>query len=144
MNNNVLEFINNFMDHAGIDEEPLKEVIGDKFSYQFAAMLQNVFKTGRILWAAPFGYFVYADSENNVYDIDGIYKGESSWFIPTSYIDHKVLTNNFIYFKDQIYVDKSEILSWIKKYFNDYNLDFDYQIEEILEISDMSGFNEGW
>lgn len=83
---NLLRFIAEIITHNGCANEKTEDIhslFAAGYCYYFALMLQDAFPGGTICWAAPFGHIVY-QYENINYDVDGVYSGEATSFIPIS------------------------------------------------------------
>ena len=139
----VLEFINKF---AGYDKEPEYnwEVIRKKFRagycYYFAHMLDLAFKgRGSVCLAAPFGHFVWIDSDKKIYDIEGEYKGEAYYFIPETFI--KLLNDMnmihcpldmFLHNGSMDFMSEKDCIDLMKLYCNFYKIEYDHKVEKYL------------
>lgn len=90
-NSQVLEFINKFITKQ--KDIKSREVIYNQFRngycYYFAIILKNAFNRGEICIAYPFGHIVWID-DGIPYDIGGVYDGESTEFIPISYLGNLI------------------------------------------------------
>lgn len=87
VNKQVLRFIKNFTTHAAATEkeyEIIRQTFRTGYCWHFAHLLKTTFGRGEVCWAAPFGHFIWLDNETP-YDIEGVYYGESLYFIPESY-----------------------------------------------------------
>lgn len=88
--NEVLQFIDNFVRHATSsydDMEVLRRTFRSGYCYHFACMLKCTFMRGEVCWAAPFGHIVWEDEDGEVYDVEGVYRGEAQYIIPIRYIE---------------------------------------------------------
>lgn len=88
-NNDILWFIANFLYYQPKDYNVSSEIIHNQFRagycLHFAMMLKNLFKSGEICWAAPYGHIVYMH-DGIPYDIEGINTSDCDYYIPISYI----------------------------------------------------------
>ena len=115
-------FINNFMYMAGCDSEHIQKAIQKKFTegycYYFATMLKKAFGRGEICWVAPDYHIVWLDTDNRVYDIDGLYslkEHKTMYLIPEKYLgsfihDFEHKTNSIIT------TPRADILNVVKQY----------------------------
>lgn len=63
---------------------PLCSIVENEYWRKENGEWQGWFGRGEVCWAAPFGHFIWLDNETP-YDIEGVYYGESLYFIPESY-----------------------------------------------------------
>lgn len=91
----VLQFIADFI-YRGRDvqnainrSENIIDLFSNGYCYYFAHMLQTAFQKGEVCWAAPFGHIIW--QYNNIeYDIEGVYAGEATMFIPELFIGNTI------------------------------------------------------
>ena len=99
-NDTVLEFIQRLVTHPckiridatsdTIMMDAIEVLFRQGYCWHFAHMLKTTFGCGEVCWAAPFGHFVYM--YNGIpYDVEGVYQGEATYFIPESYIPEELL-----------------------------------------------------
>jgi len=89
-NEQVLQFIYNFAWHKASTEtehEQIRCLFMDGYCYYFATMLKTAFKRGEICWCAPYGHFVWLDTNGVPYDIEGVSTAEAKYYIPETYIE---------------------------------------------------------
>lgn len=119
----VLYFIADFLYCGSTEEEALvrvqilHETFRRGYCYYFAHMLKNAFQQhGEVCWAVSFGHFVW--QYNGVqYDIEGVYCGEASVFIPESYMGETI--NDFTHIRNNAHnTTGKEISSIIEKWEN--------------------------
>lgn len=82
----ILHFIADIVTHNGCSDDKTEDIhslFAAGYCYYFALILQDAFPGGTICWAAPFGHIVY-QYHGLQYDIDGVYSGEATAFIPIS------------------------------------------------------------
>lgn len=123
VNKQVLRFIKNFNTYM-VDTEKEYEVIRRIFRtgycWHFAHLLKTTFGRGEVCWAAPFGHFIWLDNEIP-YDIEGVYYGESLYFIPESYLGDTL--RDFLHIPDIAHnTTAEEIMGIIHRYEKDNNL----------------------
>lgn len=85
----VIKFIDKLLYHNGKDYYDVESIIHlfkEGYCYYFAHMLQTAFHRGTVCWAAPNGHFIWCDTDNTPYDIEGLYFGEAKEFIPEQYL----------------------------------------------------------
>ena len=87
----VLEFISQFYNKFTGDEDSLRMQFRAGYCWHFAHMLKATFDRGEVCWAAPFGHFVWCDTDGTPYDVEGLYCGEASCFVPESYMGNALL-----------------------------------------------------
>ena len=87
-NMEVIAFIDKFLGHQrDVDKaEVLRLQFAAGYCWYFAHMLQLAFNRGGVFWAAPFGHFVWVDTDGVAYDIQGVYVGEAEAYIPESFL----------------------------------------------------------
>ena len=94
----ILLFIRQFRTFSSMCEEDTQceatmwYVFRNGYCWHFAHMLKDTFGCGEVCWAAPFGHFVWLYN-SDVYDIEGEYRGEASYFIPESYIPNELFAD---------------------------------------------------
>lgn len=131
----VLTFIKIFVTHKATTEkeyEIIRSTFRAGYCWHFAHMLKTTFNRGEVCWAAPFGHFVWVD--NNIpYDIEGVYVGESFYFIPESYLGDAI--TDFTQVLDISHnTTKEEIMNIIYRYESDNNLPHqNIKIEKFLK-----------
>lgn len=117
-NKNVLTFIANFLGCHGTDAsnvEHLRATFHAGYCYYFAVILKTAFQRGEVCWVAPFGHMVWQDTDGMVYDIEGVYSGESEHFIPYQMIGDGIW--DFMHVPGLEYnMSQEELDSIIKKY----------------------------
>lgn len=89
----VLEFITDFACHAAKSEaqyEVLRSTFRAGYCWYFAHMLKLAFGRGEVCWAAPFGHFVWVDTNGVPYDVEGVNFGEQEYHIPERYLGKHV------------------------------------------------------
>lgn len=83
----ILDFIADFVYHD--DPASTINLFSNGYCYHFAQILQATFQTGEICWVAPYSHIVWVN--NNIpYDINGVYNGESTKFIPIAFLGHAI------------------------------------------------------
>lgn len=118
----VENFINKFMLNIAKTAEEL-EILRRQFRsgycWYFAHMLKDAFNRGTVVLAAPFGHICWQDENKMVYDIEGEYTGEASYFIPEEFAE-KVFPGSMLDFKhikdDYLPLSKSQCISLMKIY----------------------------
>lgn len=83
----ILEYIDKFVNNS--DPTNTIHLFTNGYCYAFAQILQATFGGGEICWVAPYSHFVWV-YDNIPYDINGIYQGESTMFIPESYLGESI------------------------------------------------------
>ena len=140
-------FINDFMggQHGNpAYQEYLRNKFHNGYCYYFATILKTAFNRGIICWTAPFGHFVWVDSNNinnlekaNAYDIEGKYNlkdHDTFYLIPETYIKNFIC--NFLHTQsaDKLpSATKNDLIKAIKNYCNDTNQVYDTTIKDWLE-----------
>ena len=84
VNEKIIEFIGNFYksnDKSHEECEVIRKQFRNGYCYHFAVILRDLFPGGEMCIAAPFGHIVYV-YENIPYDVEGVYDGEATDFIP--------------------------------------------------------------
>lgn len=123
-NRDVLEFIFNFAYCNGINEEAyehIRSAFRAGYCYYFANMLKLAFNRGECCLAAPFGHIIWVDEDDTPYDIEGVYTGEATFFIPISYLGVNI--EDFMHVPDKNhYNTKEECMDMIYKYCKDKDL----------------------
>ena len=85
--NQILKFISEFVYHD--DPESTLNLFSNGYCYHFAQILKTTFDAGEICWVAPYSHIVWI-YEDIPYDIHGVYSGESTKFIPISFLGHAI------------------------------------------------------
>lgn len=122
-NDTILKFISDFVFHS--DSKSTINLFSQGYCYHFAQILNVMFDGGEICWVAPYSHIIWL-KDNIPYDINGVYNGESTKFIPISFLGHcledfkhtpdiyhitsKTDIDNIIYLYDQS--QKESIPSW--------------------------------
>lgn len=83
----ILEYIEDFVNNS--DSTNTIHLFTNGYCYAFAQILQATFGNGEICWVAPYSHIVWV-YDNIPYDINGIYQGESTMFIPESYLGESI------------------------------------------------------
>ena len=78
----IIKFIADFV---YFDDQDVHNRFKNGYCYYFAKMLQTAFPGGYIAWAVPFGHLVYMYNQVP-YDIEGVYPGEATEFIPEEFL----------------------------------------------------------
>ena len=81
-NPKIIKFIADFV---YFDDQDVHNRFKNGYCYYFAKMLQTAFPGGYIAWAVPFGHLVYMYNQIP-YDIEGVYPGEATEFIPEEFL----------------------------------------------------------
>lgn len=96
-NEQVLGFIYDFRMHSvGVFGKPeeIEEIIRNQFRngycYYFAHMLKLAFGRGEVCIAAPIGHFVWMDTNQVPYDIEGVNESDCDCYIPESFLGSMV------------------------------------------------------
>lgn len=88
----VAGFIADFLLHERPENsECVRALFRAGYCYYFAHMLRTAFGRGTVCWAAPFGHFVWLDDDGTPYDVEGLYFGEATDFVPERYLGDAVL-----------------------------------------------------
>lgn len=120
----VLQFIMDLLCHAAANEkqyEVIRSTFRAGYCYHFALMLKHTFKRGEVCWAAPFGHFVWVDTNGVPYDVEGINFGEQIYNIPESYLGDMI--NDFTHIPGNMHnTTEDEIIAVIRKYEDDNDL----------------------
>lgn len=88
----IITFIADFLLHGGPENsECIRSLFRAGYCYYFAHMLKTAFLRGEVCWAAPFGHIVWVDTDGTPYDIEGLYFGEATDFVPEAYLENAVL-----------------------------------------------------
>ena len=88
----VARFIADFLLHERPENsECIRALFRSGYCYYFAHMLKTAFGRGSVCWAAPFGLVVRPDDDGTPYDIEGLYFGDASDFVPERYLGDAVL-----------------------------------------------------
>lgn len=88
----VAGFIANFLLHERPENtECVRALFRSGYCYYFAHMLRTAFNRGTVCWAAPFGHIVWLDDDETPYDVEGLYFGEATDFVPERYLGDAVL-----------------------------------------------------
>lgn len=88
----VAGFIANFLLHERPENtECVRALFQSGYCYYFAHMLRTAFNRGTVCWAAPFGHVVWLDDDGTPYDVEGLYFGEATDFVPEDYLGDAVL-----------------------------------------------------
>lgn len=135
--NNVEKFIDEFMggQHgSNRTQEILRSKFINGYCYYFAHMLKIAFNRGTVCWAAPFGHFVWLDTNDKAYDIEGLYDlegNEGFYLIPEKYL--KKYIHDFLHTeesKNHKSASKKDLIKIVQKYCHDYNIEYDSSIED--------------
>lgn len=78
----IIKFIADFV---YFDDQDVHNRFKNGYCYYFTKMLQTAFPGGYIAWAVPFGHLVYMYNQVP-YDIEGVYPGEATEFIPEIFL----------------------------------------------------------
>lgn len=90
-NETVIRFITDILLFNGAEgSESIRRFFRSGYCYYFAHMLKTAFNRGQVCWTAPYGHFVWIDTDNNPYDIEGLYFGEAAHFIPEEYMGRTI------------------------------------------------------
>lgn len=102
------------------------------YCWHFAHMLKDTFARGEVCWAAPFGHFVFVDTDGNPYDCEGIYEGEAFYFIPEPYMPIIAL-RDFKHVPDVTAdINADIIISIIQTYCQATNQAYDPRLEKYI------------
>lgn len=82
----VTEFIHNFINYANCDYEKIYYQFRCGYCWHFAHILKAVFGRGDVCWAYPLGHMIWVDTNGNPYDIEGLFYGESDYFISEEFL----------------------------------------------------------
>lgn len=82
----IIKFIANFV---YFDDQDVHNRFKNGYCYYFAKMLSTAFPGGYIAWAVPFGHLVYMYNQVP-YDIEGVYPGEATEFIPEIFLGEAI------------------------------------------------------
>lgn len=86
-NNMVLKFIADFVFHD--NPSSTINLFSNGYCYHFAQILKATFGNGEICWVAPYSHIIWL--QNDIpYDINGVYNGESTKFIPIEFLGHAI------------------------------------------------------
>ena len=135
--NDVEKFIDEFMgEEYGNDQ--IQDILRVKFMtgycYYFAHMLKIAFHRGTVCWTAPFGHFVWLDTDNKAYDIEGLYDikaNECFYLIPEKYI--KKYIHDFLHTEESKKYKsarKKDLINIVQKYCHDCNIKYESSIED--------------
>lgn len=84
---NVLTFIADFVFHS--NSKSTINLFSQGYCYHFATILKSIYKKGEVCWVAPYSHLIWL--YNDVpYDINGVYNGESTKFIPIEFLGHAI------------------------------------------------------
>lgn len=128
----VIKFIEKFIkctnnEHA---DEIFKIQFTSGYCYYFATILKAAFKRGEVCWCAPYGHFVWLDTDDTPYDIYGISIDEAEYYIPVRYLGDCL--DDFLHAGKVHNTSKVEIRNIIDKYLHDKN-----KINDILYKVDL-------
>lgn len=70
--------------------ESIRTLFRAGYCYYFAHILRLAFDRGQVCWTAPYGHFVWVDDNGNPYDVEGLYVGEATHFVPEGYLGDAV------------------------------------------------------
>ena len=132
------KFINNFMDSGYASEDDmmkLREKFRNGYCYYFATILKTAFNRGEICWTAPFGHFVWVDTDGKAYDIEGSYdmrNTETFYLIPEKYV--KKFIGDFLHngIKSKP-ATKADLIKSVKTYCKDSKEVYYEEIEDYFE-----------
>lgn len=82
----IIKFIADFV---YLDDQDVHNRFKNGYCYYFAKMLSTAFPGGYIAWAVPFGHLVYMYNQVP-YDIEGVYTGEATEFIPEIFLGEAI------------------------------------------------------
>lgn len=85
-NPKIIKFIADFV---YFDDQDVHNRFKNGYCYYFAKMIQTAFPGGYIAWAVPFGHLVYMYNQIP-YDIEGVYPGEATEFIPEEFLGNAI------------------------------------------------------
>lgn len=120
----VLYFIADFLYCGSSEEEALcranilYRTFRCGYCYYFAHMLKNAFQHGEVCWAVSFGHFIWQYNEVQ-YDIEGVYCGEATMFIPELYMGETI--NDFRHIRNNSHNTTAEEMSNIIKLWTNRN-----------------------
>lgn len=83
----VLSYIETFVEHSNVSSTI--NLFSNGYCYAFAHILQSTFNKGTVCWVAPFSHMIWL-YKNVPYDINGVYDGESTMFIPESFLHSRI------------------------------------------------------
>lgn len=76
-NKNVMQFIEDFYDRLGENNESDKKSIRNQFMvgycYYFAQILKSAFNRGNVCWVVGESHIVWVDTDGIAYDADGVF-----------------------------------------------------------------------
>ena len=141
----VEDFINRFMVGSDEQQEHLRSKFRAGYCYYFAHMLQLAFSRGLICWTAPFGHFVWLDTQvpydkvtidlvrkSKAYDIEGLYRiedVETFYLIPEQFLGDHVKDFLHTIEGDKHHATKDECIAIVKDYCNKTGEKYDDHIE---------------
>lgn len=132
----VEKFIEEMYQHFSTDDnmqELYRKHFRSGYCWHFAHMLKDTFARGEVCWAAPFGHFVFVDSDGTPYDVEGKYEGEAFYFIPESYMFVYML-NDFKRVPDMTAdVTRDAIIGVIQNYCKMTNKEYDARLEKYIQ-----------
>ena len=114
----VLGFIYNFVWNKARNQseyELVRSMFMNSYCYYFANMLKTAFERGDVYWCAPFGHFVWIDTNGIPYDIEGVSFSEAEYYIPAEYI--KEALDDFKHIPGKAFNASKE---WIEKTIENY------------------------
>lgn len=105
----VLDFIHRFLGHQESDDSEASEILRRQFTagycWHFAHILKATFSRGTICWAAPRAHIIWLDTNDQAYDIEGLFSSE----ITRAYLPVDELDPRFTYgFKHTISADQMQ------------------------------------
>lgn len=121
----VLEFITDMTCHKAASADAyavIRNTFHTGYCYYFAHMLKIAFKRGEVCWAAPFGHFVWVDTNGIAYDVDGVNFGDQMYNIPESYLCEMVKGFTHIPGEESSDMSKTDIIRIIRKFEDDKHL----------------------
>lgn len=135
----VLYFIADFLYHEGLDNaESIRNLFHNGYCYYFANMLKRAFGRGEVCIAAPFGHFVWVDTNGLPYDIEGISSTESDCFIPDSFIGDMV--KDFLHIRNVQFGTTKEQIDELMKRWHEHN----FKIKSVIRLDVRPFYDSEW
>lgn len=78
----VLQFIDDMIHYGKVDSDSICYIFGGTYSYYFAHILKQAFGRGDVFLTAPINHFVWVDTDNTKYDVNGVYSDICICLIP--------------------------------------------------------------
>lgn len=136
VNEKIIEFIGNFYksnDKSHEECEVIRKQFRNGYCYHFAVILRDLFPGGEMCIAAPFGHIVYV-YENIPYDVEGVYDGEATDFIPISFLGDRITNFKHIpgeYVKETV----DDVANTIKAYRKIINKNDDITVSDVIKLN---------